>query len=138
MQFFSISIHFLIDCTEKSLLCLFCATKVVIICAKIWHSLQQNVEIVNGGGKNQQGARKNTSLLIPNSPTCLPKVWPAYRRYGLPAEGTACLPQVGALFHYRAHRLSADTTIVVSKYVVVLRLKLHEFRIVWGICIERT
>ena len=131
MQFFGISIYFLIDCTEKSLLCLFCATKVVIICAKIWHSLQQNVEIVNGGGKNQQGARKNTSLLIPNSPTCL-------RRYGVPTAGTACLPQVGALFHYRAHRLSADTTIVVSKYVVVLRLKLHEFRIVWSNCIERT
>ena len=64
MQFFGISIYFLIDCTEKSVLCLFCATKVVIICAKIWHSLQQNVEIVNGGGKNQQGARKNTSLLV--------------------------------------------------------------------------
>ena len=132
MQFFGISIHFLIDCTEKSLLCLFGATKVVIACAKIWHSLQQNVEIVNGGGKNQQGARKknpHSSFLI---------LRPAYRRYGLPTEGTACLPQVEALFHYRAHRLSADTTIVVSKYVVVLRLKLHEFRIVWGCCIERT
>ena len=92
MQFFGISIHFLIDCTEKSLLCLFCATKVVIIYAKIWHSLQQNVEIVNGGGKNQQGARKNTSLLIPNSPTCLPKVWPVCRRYGLPAAGRGFIP----------------------------------------------
>ena len=65
MQFFGISIYFLIDCTEKSLLCLFCATKVVIACAKIWHTLQQNVEIVNGGGKNQQGARKK--ILTPHS-----------------------------------------------------------------------
>ncbi len=88
--------------------------------------------------KTNKEQGKKSSLLISNSPTCLPQVWPAYRRYDLFTEGMACLPQVGALFHYRAHRLSADTTIVVSKYVVVLRLKLHEFRIVWGSCIERT
>ena len=87
MQFFGISIYFLIDCTEKSLLCLFCATKVVIICAKIWHSLQQNVEIVNGEVKTNKEQGKKSSLLIPNSPSCLPQVWPACRRYGLPTEG---------------------------------------------------
>lgn len=77
----------------------------------------------------EQGKTPHSSFLI---------LRPAYRRYDLPAEGMTCLPQVEALFHYRAHRLSADTTIVVPKYVVVLRLKLHEFRIVWGIYIERT
>ena len=42
--------------------------------------------------KTNKEQGKNSSLLIPNSPTCLPKVRPAYRRYGLPAAGRGFIP----------------------------------------------